>query len=297
MRRLPLVLLALLLSGCAQQASIPRESPLASQLDLIRPGATTRAELRARLGEPWLTSDRWGAELYADYTRYTDTVAIVMVPVLPYGRHHEVETLLVVFDEAGIVLGVEYAGATGRCGKQGCRRGELRGVEVRDLQVLLAPAGAPATAVAAGECLLEVDAPEQPITNRVAHLYLDDEFLQGAPQGAQARFRLPLAAGEHQLACVTIDRPRKGLLLRPWHRLADRPEQGRGSMGFRSDIEQAPVACAPGERTSYRLVPGKRSFIGPQFCAIEAVDTLPAAGSREVILPDRPSGRESGRMP
>jgi outer membrane protein assembly factor BamE (lipoprotein component of BamABCDE complex) len=287
MRQLPLALLVMLLSGCATQVPVPRESPLASQLDRIQPGNTTREELRARLGEPWLTSAGWGAELYVDYTSYTDTVAIVIVPVLPYGRHSEAESLLVIFDEAGIVLGMEYTGATGRCGKGGCRRGDLRGIDVSELQVMLAPPGTAPAPPGPGECLVEVDAPESAIYNRLSLLYLDDEFIQAAPSREQARFRLLMPAGEHRLACVTMDRPRKGLLLRPSHQLAERPKE-QGWLRFAEGRDEVRFQCSAGERLSFRLAAVTPGALGSaQYCGIAPVPALPDTGAREIIRPDR----------
>jgi hypothetical protein len=288
MRHLLPAALALLLSACAQQVSVPRDSPLAGRLDSIEPGRTTRAELDALFGQPWITSTRWGAALYVDYTSYVDTVAITAVPVIPFGRHHEAETLLVIHDGDGIVLGLEYSGATDRCGKQGCRRGDLRGIDVRELQALLAPAGAPPTRPGSEECLLEVEALAKPVYNRMALLYVNGEFVQLVPAGMQARARLPLPAGAHQLACLTTDRSRKGLLLRPWHRLTEREPDERGWLDFADNLAEARFSCAQGERVSYRLVQQSDGWRGPLRCAIEQVGALPQAGARELILPDRP---------
>jgi hypothetical protein len=113
-------LVALLIGGCA--AEIPIEAPditdeqVQAKAHSIVPLTSSRGEVQALLGKPWLASDAFGLEVYRD----TDTQHQVLLVFAPYpvpvpmpANDFEAYTL-VSYDRQGYVTGVDAAIAEDR---------------------------------------------------------------------------------------------------------------------------------------------------------------------------------------
>ena len=104
---LPLALAVL--AGCSFGVPLKKATLTAEQAErsaTIRLGESTRAEIHAALGEPWLRSDFWGLELYrADDKRTELEFAVVIVVPVPMGVFSEKQHgyVLVSYDAAGCV--------------------------------------------------------------------------------------------------------------------------------------------------------------------------------------------------
>lgn len=297
------LLAATFLAGCGFRSQSMESDPLRESLVRIGPG-TQRAAVHRLLGEPFYTSARWDAELYAG-----DAVLRVwwrdgIVPI-PTFTEKETATVLVVYGPEGIVSGTAYSGpgCGTACAPEGawgspfaCKRGtgpcvsgDLRGLDVTAYQALLAPAAAgddlAAAAAEAGRCVLLVDAATR-VPGRF-DVYLDGRFLQRMPVNEVASFlRVEVQPGEHALACtVPVSQDRKADLPRPGRALSERSLRYFGS--------RLTVSCAGGAGIHVRLVNtgGKGILRGPACGAIASDENTFAArpaGSRMVIVPDRP---------
>ncbi len=117
----PVALLLPALSGCwGIQHTVDDTEVLAQQsrqAAVIRQGETTRAEVRALLGEPWLGSAFWGVEVYraSDTEREAGLVFLLYVPV--YGGVVSADWqsfVLVAYDEADRVSAVASGRMSGK---------------------------------------------------------------------------------------------------------------------------------------------------------------------------------------
>ena len=276
-------LAAACLAGCAGQYHSLDATPLRDRLSELQPGITTRDEVRALLGAPWYTADPWQAEIYAGSSIYREFVAIGLP--IPAGQRPAPATVLVVYGVGDRVSGIEYfgAGKDGDCADR-CRKGDLRGLEVQSLDLLLSPpisgADAEGWEPAPGQCLVIIDAPAN--TLRIpsgAWAYLDDRFLQRMPSTAtHGIYRVTVAPGGHTLACRSVHVQPEPL-----------PEPGHALVRERrwdAAAETYDFECPAGAVRPFRLVNLRASGIGFERCAFEPLDAAPPLeGAREIFVP------------
>lgn len=283
--RLITALAAVSVTGCAGQYHYLAATPLCDRLEELEPGVTTREDLRARLGPPWFTAGARQAEVYAGSAEFQEFVAVGL-PV-PAGKSRRPATLLAVYDDDGVLSGVEYSGPGRERCSSGVRRGDLRGLELQALDVVVAPPEAGADPgrrqPEAGLCLVVVDLPARVLRQpSAAWIYLDDRYLQHPPSGATQGFlRVPVTPGPHSLTCRTARLPPDGLPP-PGHALPP-------DAGWRASVERLEVDC-PADATRYfRLVNRAGSGIGYERCALEPLAGPPTLqGAREVLVPAPP---------
>jgi len=108
--RIALTLLALaVLEGCAFGIPLKKSTVVPQQAErsaTIRLGEAMRAEVRAALGDPWLESDLWRAEVYRSDDKRTELgFAVAIVIPVPVGVFSEKRHgyVLVTYDAAGRV--------------------------------------------------------------------------------------------------------------------------------------------------------------------------------------------------
>jgi hypothetical protein len=105
------------LAGCA--AGIPVTRPAAVEEQARRSativaGTSTRADVRAALGEPWLASRAWGFEAFQVQADQRElTFVSLLTPPVPIGvfRRHMSGYVLAIYDDAGVVM--ELASGSG----------------------------------------------------------------------------------------------------------------------------------------------------------------------------------------
>lgn len=284
-RTAAVALLACCLAGCAGRFHYVDATPMCDRLAELEPGVTTQAEVRARLGTPWAAAAVWGAEIYAGEMVYQDILAVGL-PV-PAGKSARPASLLVVYDANGVLSGAQYQGEGRYDCSGGWRRGDLRGLEVQALDLLLSPplpGGDPSLLQAEpGRCLLVVEVPARTLAfPSRTWLYLDDRFLQRAPAADPAGvFRLQLEPGTHTLACRSVRLEPEGLPP-PGHVLS--PDSGRSTSVERLDLD-----CPSGATRAVRVVKRPPDWTLFERCGLEPLDAVPdLRGAREVFVPAPP---------
>jgi len=274
-------LLACCLAGCAATLHFVDATPLCDRLADLEPGVTTQAEVRALLGTPWFAAEAWGAEIHVGQMVYQDIV-VIGLPVAA-GKSVRPASLLVVYDANGVLSGAQYQGEGRYDCHGGWRRGDLRGLEVQALDLLLSPPlpdGDPSLHQAEpGRCLLVVEVPARTlVVPSRTWLYLDGRFLQRAPAADPAGvFRLQLEPGTHSLACRSV-RLEPEALPRPGHALL--PDSGRSTSVERLDLD-----CPSGAARAVRVVKRPLGWALFERCGLELLDAVEdLSGAREVIV-------------
>jgi len=274
---LPTSLLALsltfLLAGCAGVYQIPTGSPSQDLLGEFEPGRTTRAEVRARLGDPLyeakFTVNPGHAEVYRTDDIYRDILWIGLP--IPVGQRIDPAPLLAVYDPEGALLSIEYFGS-----QPSGARNDLEGHTMRGFNTVLGPREGTVRAAAwrplRGKCLVVV-AVEGKTSS--AGLYLDARYLTTA--AGPSYLRLEAEPGDHTLACRE-DRGSSNLqsFQRPGHPI---PSDG----GWMTNITAVDFEC-PADGTRYvRLAPGGGWH---QHCAPALIVEPPVIeNARELAIP------------
>jgi len=265
----------MLLVGCAGQFQIPRGSPERNLMQEFDPGSTTRAQVNARLGEPFYTASPWRAEIFRAGDVFQEFLFLGLP--IPAGTRVDDAPLLAVYDAAGVLTGIGYFGAQ-RSGHD--VRGDLGGLRLRGPNMLLGPKVTARQAAswqpAPGQCQIVV--PVDRLRAR-ASLYLDARFVSLVD--GPALLRIEIDPGVHRLACRE-DRLIKGPARA---KLPGQPMPASDSwLEHASEIE---FECPADGTRHLRVTPGSGFY---RYCDIQlAAGAADLPDAPQLIIPDLPT--------